>query len=58
MTQEQFNRAVEISKRLKELEGVKVEINDTSKHLVTYCERDGYKPCYKWTMEYISDIFD
>lgn len=58
MTQEQYNRAVWINDRLKELEEVKKEINNPSKHLLTYCEADGYKPCYKWTMKNISDIFD
>lgn len=58
MTQEQYNRAVWISERLKELEEVKKEINDTSKHLVTYCEQDNYKPCYRFTMKYISGILD
>lgn len=57
MTQEQYNRAVWISERLKELEEVKKEINDPSKHLLTYCD-DNYKPCYRFTMKYISDILD
>lgn len=56
MTQEQYNRAVRINNRLKELEEVKKEIEDTSKHLLTYCKQDGYKPCYKFTMRNISDI--
>ena len=58
MTNEQYNRAVEINQRLKELESVKKEINDSSKYLLTYCEADDYKPCYRWTMVYISDILD
>ncbi len=58
MTQEQYNRAVWISERLKELEEVKKEINDPSKHFLTYCEQDKYKPCYRFTMENISDILD
>lgn len=58
MTQEQYNRAVEINDRIKELEKVKKEINDTSKHFVTYCTQDYYKPCYRFTMQYISNILD
>ena len=58
MTQEQYNRAVWINDRLKELEEVKKEINNPSKHLLTYCKEDGYKPCYKGIMKNISDIFD
>lgn len=58
MTQEQYNRAVEINNRLEELEEVKKEINGTSKHLVTYCKQDDYEPCYRYTMKYISDILD
>ena len=58
MTQEQFNKAVKISNRLKELEEVKKEINNPSKYLLTYCEEDRYKPCYRFTMEHISNILD
>ena len=58
MTQEQYNRAVWISGRLKELEEVKEEIEDTSKHFLTYCKEDDDKPCYRWTLEYISNILD
>lgn len=58
MTQEQYNRAVWINDRLNELEEVKKEINGTSKHLVTYCKQDDYRPCYMFTMKYISDILD
>lgn len=58
MTQEQFKRAVAIYDRLKELDAVKKEINDSSKYIITYCDKDRYKPCYNWTMKYISDIFD
>lgn len=58
MTQEQYDRAVTIGERLKELNEVKKEINDSSKHLITYCESDKYKPCYRCTMKHISDILD
>lgn len=58
MTQEQYNRAVWINNRLKELEAVKKEISTPSKYLLTYCAKDDYKPCYRWTMVYISDILD
>lgn len=58
MTQEQYEKAVAINTRLIELRKVKDEIKDTSKHILTYCEQDGYKPCCRWTMEYIGDIFN
>lgn len=57
MTQEQYNRAVEISKRLEELDEVKKEIEGTSSHLLSYCKSD-YKPCAEWKMRDISDILD
>ena len=57
MTQEQYNRAVEIEKRLIELKAVKYEIGDTSSHLLSYCNSD-YNPCAKWNMRTISDILD
>lgn len=58
MTQEQYNRAVAINTRISELKRVENEIKDTSKHILTYCRKDGYKPCYQYTMAYIADILD
>lgn len=57
MTQEQYNRAVFISYRLKELKDVKEEIAGTSSHLLTFC-RENYTPCAEWKMRKISSILD
>lgn len=40
MTQEQYNRAVVISNRLKELKEVKDEIGGTSNHLLSFCKNN------------------
>ncbi len=57
MTQEQYNRAVAISNRLKELKEVKDDIGDTSNHLLSFC-KSNYTPCAEWYMRNISDILD
>lgn len=57
MTQEQYNRAVEINNRLEELTMVKDEIGSTSNHFLSYCNSD-YTPCAEWKMRDISDILD
>lgn len=65
MTQEQFNTAIRLHERLKELREVKKEIEDTEKHRLWYAKR--YYPMTgttKWetvsedTMRSISDILD
>lgn len=58
MTQEQYEKAVAINIRLEQLHKVKEEISDTSKYLLTYCKKYGYKPCYQYTLPYIADILD
>lgn len=61
MTQEQYNRAVEIKKRLDDLESVKDEIKGTVSHRLTYCEESGssgWKVCWPNTMRLIGDILD
>lgn len=58
MTQEQYNRAVDINKRLEELEIVKKELNIPSRFILTYCDTDDDEPCLRWTIAYIADILD
>lgn len=57
MTQEQYNRAVEINGRLNELKEVKKEIDSTSSSVLSYCDRE-YTPYAEWKMCSISDILD
>lgn len=61
MTQEQYNRAVAINRRLKELEDVKEEIKDIKEHRLSYTYKKSngsYELCYESRMRYISDILD
>lgn len=61
MTQKQFERAVEIKKRLDDLESVKDEIKGTASHRLTYSEEsdsDGWKVCWPNTMQLIGEILD
>lgn len=61
MTQEQYNRAVEIKKRLDDLERVKDVIKGTVSHRLTYSEESGssgWKVCWPNTMRLIGDILD
>lgn len=61
MTQEQFERAVEIKKRLDDLEEVKEQIKGTVTHRLTYSEESrssGWKVCWPNTMRLIGDILD
>lgn len=61
MTQEQYNRAVEIKKRLDDLEKVKDAIRGTVTHRLTYSEESGssgWKVCWPNTMQLIGDILD
>lgn len=57
MTQEQYNRAVEISKRLEELEEVNKEIECASQRRLCYI-RDSDHPCSEWKMRNIGSILD
>ena len=60
MTDKQYTRAVQISKRIEELEKVKKEIKETTKHRLWYaekCERD-WKLTSEWVMRYISELLD
>ena len=60
MTPEQYKRAVQINDRICELEKVKKEINETTKHRLWYaekCER-GWGLTSEWIMLYISKILD
>ena len=60
MTDKQYTRAVQISKRIEELEKVKKEIKETTKHRLWYaekCER-GWGLTSEWIMLYISEILD
>ena len=63
MDKETYNRAVAISNRLRQLQEVKEELEDTRSHYLTYAEeanslggRDSL--CADWKMEYIGVILD
>lgn len=59
MTQEQYNRAVDISERLKELESVKKEIQGISTHRLSYLHETSvgnYNQCNKYYMSKIGTI--
>lgn len=60
MTNEQFIRAVEINERISELEKVKKEIKETTKHRLWYAEKDerDWRLTAEWIMRYISKILD
>ena len=62
MTQEQFQRAVQINDRLEELARVKKEIDDTSKHRLWYAEKSSCGSDWlltsEWVMRYIGDLLD
>lgn len=62
MTQEQFQRVIEINKRIEQLNQVKEEIKD-SKTSLTYAKRaqslsDSDNLCRDWLMAYIGNILD
>lgn len=62
MTQEQYQRAIEINKRIEQLNQVKEEIKG-SKTFLTYAkraqaQRDFDSLCRDWLMAYISNILD
>ena len=63
MDKETYNRAVAISNRLRQLQGVKEELEDTSDHYLTYAEKanslgDRDSLCADWKMEHISVMLD
>ena len=60
MTHEQYIRAVQISDRLQELEKVKNEIKETTKHCLWYAEKGSsdWRLTSEWIMRYISEILD
>ncbi len=60
MTTEQYKRAVEINDRISELEKVKKEIKETTKHRLWYAERSerDWGLTSEWIMLYISKILD
>lgn len=61
MTQEQYNRAIVISERLKELEGVKREIQGRVTHRLSYIHEINigeYNHCNEYYMSKIDTILD
>ena len=60
MTEEQYSRAIAIDSRIGELEKVKNEIKEMTKHRLWYAwqgERE-WKLTSEWVMRYISKILD
>jgi len=59
MTDKQFERAVEISSRIKELEEVKKEISETEEHRLSYSYySSAWQLCPSWVMSQIGEILD
>ena len=60
MTQEQYNRAVWINNRIGELEKVKDEIKETTKHRLWYAWKgeSDWRLTSEWEMRYISKLLD
>ena len=59
MEQEQFQRAVQIHERLRELTDVKDEITPTSVHKLWYAyDSSKWDLCPTWKMNCIRDILD
>jgi len=62
MTQEQYQRAVQINDRLRELARVKKEIGGTDNHRLWYAEKSScgsdYRLTSEWVMRYISNLLD
>lgn len=61
MTQEQFERAVAIWARLKDLEELKKEIAEKAKHRLTYCyiaSSGDYKEVNVWKVRCIDKYLD
>lgn len=57
MTKEQYERAVQISERLKQLKEVKDEISSKSNHKLTYANGND-NCCPAWRMKYIGELLD
>lgn len=57
MEKETFQRAIAISKRLKELEEVLKDISPNSSYRLSYVNSDN-KGCREWEMRYISEFLD
>lgn len=62
MTEEQYQRALQIGERLDNLARVKKEIDDTTKHRLWYAEKSScgsdYRLTSEWVMRYISELLD
>lgn len=59
MTQEQYKRAVEIDKRIEELNEVKKEFNSEGEHRLSYIYySEDWRVCPLWKMAPISAILD
>lgn len=61
MTQEQFERAVTIWARLKDLEELKKEIAKKAEHRLTYCYRTSggdYREVNEWKLRCIDKYLD
>ena len=60
MTQEQYFRAVAINSRIDELEKVKEEIKETTKHRLWYAKNFGgdWMLASEWKMRYIDKLLD
>lgn len=62
MTQEQYNRAVQINKRIETLNNVKKEIEGTRDHRLWYAEKSisssDFRLCSEYRMHDIADILD
>lgn len=59
MTDKQFERAVEISSRIKALEEVKKEISETEEHRLSYSYySSAWQLCPSWVMSQIGEILD
>ena len=63
MTDKQYTRAVQISKRIEELEKVKKEIKETTKHRLWYAYNRGeygsdWSLTGEWAMRQIGEILD
>lgn len=60
MTQEQYQRALQIGERLDNLARVKKEIDDTTKHRLWYAWKgeSDWRLTSEWVMRYISELLD
>ena len=60
MTQEQYQRALQIGERLDNLARVKKEIDDTAKHRLWYAWKgeSDWRLTSEWVMRYISELLD